>query len=92
MDGATSADGLVAGTYVHGLSAADSFRRAFLAGAGVASSLGYEASIDVTLDRLADHLERHVAIDRLLRSPGYSHSTQAAMPATSAKNRPLAAR
>ena len=33
-DGAVSADGLVAGTYVHGLFASDGFRRAFLAKLG----------------------------------------------------------
>ena len=69
-DGATSPDGLVAGTYVHGLFSADSFRRAFLAEAGVASSLAYDASVDRVLDGLADHLERHVAIDRLLAIAG----------------------
>ncbi len=69
-DGAVSPDGLVAGTYVHGLFAADSFRRAFLAAAGVASSRAYEASVEAALDGLADHLERHVAIDRLLKIAG----------------------
>jgi len=69
-DGATSSDGRVAGTYVHGLFTADSFRRAFLAEAGVASSLAYEASVEAALDGLADHLERHVAIDRLLAIAG----------------------
>ncbi len=70
LDGATSPDGLVAGTYVHGLFSADSFRKAFLAEAGVASSLAYETSVDAALDGLADHLERHVAIDRLLEIAG----------------------
>ena len=70
LDGATSADGLIAGTYVHGLFASDSFRRAFLAEAGIASSLAYEASVEAALDGLADHLERHVAIDRLLEIAG----------------------
>ncbi len=69
-DGATSPDGLVAGTYVHGLFGSDAFRRAFLAEAGVASSLAYAASVEAALDGLADHLERHVAIDRLLEIAG----------------------
>ena len=69
-DGATSTDGLVAGTYVHGLFGSDAFRRAFLAGFGAGSSLAYEVSVDETLDGLADHLERHVAIDRLLEIAG----------------------
>ncbi len=70
VDGATSPDGLVAGTYVHGLFSADAFRRAFLADAGIAASLAYETSVDAALDGLADHLERHVAIDRLLEIAG----------------------
>ena len=79
-DGATSADGLVSGTYVHGLFAADAFRRAFLAGAGLASSLAYETSIGATLDGLADHLERHVAIDRLLEIAGLEPQHQGGSP------------
>ena len=60
-----SPDGLVAGTYVHGLFAADGFRRAFL-GDAAGAGLAYEATVEAALDALADHLERHVAIDRLL--------------------------
>ena len=70
VDGATSADGLVSGTYVHGLFGSDSFRRAFLAEAGLASSLAYETSVEAALDALADHLERTVDIDRLLAIAG----------------------
>ncbi len=70
-DGARSADGLVAGSYVHGIFAADGFRRAYLRALGAAASdFRYEAVIDETLDRLAEHLERHVDIDRLLRIAG----------------------
>jgi adenosylcobyric acid synthase len=65
-DGAMSPDGIVAGTYVHGLFAADGFRRAFLGHAASGSSVSYEATVEAALDTLADHLERHVAIDRLL--------------------------
>ncbi|WP_046864625.1 cobyric acid synthase [Microvirga massiliensis] len=65
-DGASSPDGRVAGTYVHGLFAADSFRRAFLAGFGVASTLAYENQVERALDGLADHLERHLDLDRIL--------------------------
>ena len=65
-DGASSADGRVAGTSVHGLFAADSFRRAYLAGFGVASTLAYEDQVERALDTLADHLERHLDLDRIL--------------------------
>ncbi|MCJ2043280.1 cobyric acid synthase [Methylobacterium sp. J-078] len=67
FDGAVSADGLVTGTYVHGLFADDRQRGAWLARLGAApSGLAYEAGIEAVLDRLADHLEAHVACDALL--------------------------
>jgi adenosylcobyric acid synthase len=66
-DGAVSADGTVMGTYLHGVFAADAFRRAFLGPAATAASdLAYEATIDATLDALAAHLERHLDLDALL--------------------------
>jgi len=64
-DGATSADGLVTGTYLHGLFASDAFRRAFL-GALADPLLTYETGVDATLDALADHLEAHLDIGQLL--------------------------
>ena len=68
--GAQSADGRVAGCYVHGLFGSDGFRQAFLGKA--ASGLDYEASVEAALDKLADHLERHVVIDRLLSIAGFA--------------------
>jgi adenosylcobyric acid synthase len=65
-EGAISPDGRVAGTYLHGLFAADSFRRAFL-GNAASPDLAYEAGIEHVLDDLAGHLERHLDIDALLR-------------------------
>jgi len=66
-DGAMSADGRVMGCYLHGIFASDDFRRAFLQSLkpGFASDLAFESRIDATLDALADHLERHVAVDRI---------------------------
>jgi adenosylcobyric acid synthase len=64
-DGATSADGLVAGTYLHGLFASDEFRRAFF-GSIADPALDYEAGVDATLDALAAHLEAHLDLDALL--------------------------
>jgi adenosylcobyric acid synthase len=70
-DGATSPDGKVAGSYVHGIFANDGFRREFLAGLGAsASSLAYEGHIETVFDRLAVHFERHVDCDALLRAAG----------------------
>ena len=83
-DGARSADGLVAGTYVHGLFATDDFRRAFLRSLGAKpSTLIYTAAVDATLDALADHLEAHVDVDGLLAIAGYIN-TNVAAPATAA--------
>ena len=62
-----SADGRVAGCYMHGLLADDRQRRHWLQRiGGQASSFDYEADVDATLDRLADHLEKHLDCDRLL--------------------------
>ena len=66
-DGAASADGRIAGCYVHGLFADDRQRGAWLRRlGGTPSDLGYEAEVDRVLDRLADHLGAHVDLDGLL--------------------------
>ncbi len=66
-DGATSPDGFVAGTYVHGLFASDAFRAAWLAGLGASAPAGsYRGTVGRTLDRLADHLEAHAELDAVL--------------------------
>jgi adenosylcobyric acid synthase len=67
-DGATSEDGLVAGCYLHGLFVSDAFRAAYLGRlrSGFASSISYNRSIDLVLDRLADHLRGAIDLDRLL--------------------------
>jgi adenosylcobyric acid synthase len=67
-EGALSADGLVAGCYLHGLFASDRFRQAFLAGikTRATSNLAYEQEVDATLDALADHLAGHLDLDRIL--------------------------
>jgi len=66
-DGAIDASGRVAGCYIHGLLADDRQRRHWLQRIGAnRSGLDYEAGIEDTLDRLADHLEEHVDCARLL--------------------------
>jgi adenosylcobyric acid synthase len=66
-EGAVSADGRTTGCYLHGLFASDSFRRNFLARLGAApSGLAYDAMIDDTLDRLANHLTASLDLDALL--------------------------
>ncbi len=65
--GAIDATGRIAGCYIHGLMADDRQRRHWLSTVGVqGSGLDYEASVEATLDGLADHLERHVDLSRLL--------------------------
>jgi len=66
-DGAVSADGRVAGCYLHGLFASDPFRRAFLARLGAAAgAVVYDQMIETVLDGLADHLEQHLDLAALL--------------------------
>jgi len=65
-DGAVSADGLVSGTYVHGLFADDAFRAAYLKSFGAGSDLAYDRSIDRILDDLALHLERALDVEAVL--------------------------
>jgi adenosylcobyric acid synthase len=66
-DGAISADGRIRATYVHGLFADDRQRAAWLSWLGGNSTgLNYETEVDRVLDALADHLARHIDLDRLL--------------------------
>jgi adenosylcobyric acid synthase len=73
-DGAISADGRVAGTYVHGLFAGDAFRAAYLAAFGAGSALAYDRGIDRILDDLAGHLQGSLDIDAVLEIAGYGAS------------------
>jgi adenosylcobyric acid synthase len=84
LDGARSLDGRVSGTYVHGLFAADGFRRAFLRLAP--SDVSYEAEVEAALDLLADHVEQYVAVDTVLAIAGYTSA------ATSARTSPATSR
>jgi adenosylcobyric acid synthase len=67
-DGAVSPDGRVMGCYLHGLFGADSYRAAFLERirSGRAANMAYDIRVENTLDELANHLEKYIAIDRLL--------------------------
>ncbi|WP_299207474.1 cobyric acid synthase [uncultured Tateyamaria sp.] len=66
-EGAISADGTIAGSYLHGMFRDDGFRRAWLAGFGVNhGNASYADTVETTLDALADHLETHLDIDALL--------------------------
>jgi len=65
-DGANDPTGRISGTYLHGLFAADEFRKAFLAGLGAISTANYDTEVDQVLNALADHLEAHLDLDALL--------------------------
>jgi adenosylcobyric acid synthase len=66
-EGATSTDGRVTGSYLHGMFTADGFRAAWLHGLGAASDgIAHISRVDSTLNALADHIESHLDVDGLL--------------------------
>ena len=66
-DGAVSADGLVAGCYVHGLFSHDAQRAAWLHRLGAdPAPRQHEAEVEAVLDRLAAHVEAHMDVAALL--------------------------
>jgi adenosylcobyric acid synthase len=66
-DGATSRSGQIIGSYLHGCFASDRFRSRFLQSLGIAASaVRYDHTIDATLDQLAQHMETHLDLDRIL--------------------------
>ncbi len=67
IDGAISTDGRIAGCYVHRLFDHPAQRAAWLAQIGSGSDGVAQADrVDRALDMLADHLETHVDVDRLV--------------------------
>jgi adenosylcobyric acid synthase len=78
-DGCVSANGQVAGCYLHGLFASDAFRRAFLAALGAGpNASAYEHQVEATLDALADHLEHSLDLPALLAAARPPHVMRAA--------------
>ncbi len=66
-EGAVSIDGLVSGTYLHGIFASDEFRNKFLKELGGKSEVtNYDDVIEQVLDRLAEHIEAHLDVDTIL--------------------------
>ena len=66
-EGATSADGRVMGSYLHGMFAEDGFRAAFLNALGLpATQRNHGAEVEATLDALAAHIETHLDVGALL--------------------------
>jgi len=70
-DGAVSADGRIAGTYVHGLFGKGAARAAIMGQFGVASNAtDHSAVVDALLDDVAKELERALDIDGLAAIAG----------------------
>ena len=76
-DGAASADGLVWGTYIHGVFDDPSFRRAWinrvrarkgLAPRAVSDSRNVTQRLTSALDHWADHVARHVDVNHILQA------------------------
>ncbi|MFZ1727355.1 MAG: cobyric acid synthase [Albidovulum sp.] len=65
-EGATSENGRVSGSYLHGMFSGDVFRAAFLKDLGATATGNYGQSIETTLDALADHMETHLDVAALL--------------------------
>jgi adenosylcobyric acid synthase len=67
-DGATSHDGRVCGTYVHGLFAADAFRHSFLKRIDErhSATFAWNKHLDEALDLLADHMQSYLTTDHIL--------------------------
>ena len=68
LDGASSPNGLVLGTYVHGLFIEDEFRHAFLQYCGLEklSMSSFDLEIETTLDEFSEHLDKNIDVPRLL--------------------------
>ena len=66
-EGATSRDGRVMGSYLHGMFMGDAFRAAFLQSLGIAApARDHGAELEAVLDRLAAHIEAHLDLDAML--------------------------
>ncbi|MDF1791103.1 MAG: cobyric acid synthase [Thalassobaculaceae bacterium] len=66
--GVVSGDGLVVGSYLHGMLGDDTFRDRYLRFAGLSGTPGmvFAEQVETALDALADALERHLDVDALL--------------------------
>jgi len=88
IDGATSADGRIIGTYLHGLFDDDEFRHAFLRAARAACQLApprafanVRAEREARFDRLAAHVRHAIDLETILgwlkvRTPQPAHTAQ----------------
>ena len=80
-EGAISSDGLVFGTYLHGMFSSDGFRSRFLgmiAGSAL-NDFNHDQQIERVLDDFADHLEKHLDLDAFLEMASTPVSREAAL-------------
>lgn len=68
-EGAVSADGLIAGTYIHGLFSGDAFRSQWLRSLGATGTekFSYWGKVDTILNNWADILEKSIDTEQLLK-------------------------
>ncbi|HLP69393.1 MAG TPA: cobyric acid synthase CobQ, partial [Rhizobium sp.] len=70
-DGASSPDGRIVGTYLHGLFGSDAYRARLLASFGIeGGGENYRAGVEAALDEVAIELERVLSRDWLERLLG----------------------
>ena len=66
-----SPEGQVSGSYLHGMFRNDAFRAAYLEALGATGgSSSYDATVERTLDDLAEHMEAHLDVSALLAAAG----------------------
>ena len=87
MDGASSSDGRIIGTYLHGMFDDDAFRHAFLRAARAASHLApphayadVKAEREMRFDRLAAHVRQSIDLDAILGSLNFTTGPELAQP------------
>ena len=76
-EGASSPDGRIIGSYVHGIFADNGFRTAFLADLAARRNksielgmIDFAGNVDAVLDQLASHMARHLDMDALAELAG----------------------
>ncbi|MGH1464908.1 MAG: cobyric acid synthase [Cognatishimia sp.] len=68
-EGATTQNGQICGSYLHGMFSDDGFRASYLRGLGaMVSGQSYAATVQSTLETLADHIEAHLDVESILNT------------------------
>lgn len=87
LEGAASRDGLVWGTYIHGILHNDGFRREWLNGlrrqkgwADIRQLVDYNKKREEAIDRLASHVRRHLDMEQIYEMIGTKGGAQQLLP------------